>query len=237
MTYQQIQKTIENFRQGAIWAKEAGFDGVQIHAAHGYLLSQFLSPCFNRREDEYGGAIANRARIVIEVLVRIKEGVGERFPVLIKMNVQDFMEGGLSVEEMVEAAAMLQDAGIDAIELSGGAHHSGKYMPLRPGNIVLPEDEVYYRYEASRYKDKIQAPLILVGGIRSYHVAEKIIAEGLADYVSMSRPLIREPDLINRWRSGDLRKATCKSDNRCLFAALQGKGLACAADHGNQALL
>jgi 2,4-dienoyl-CoA reductase-like NADH-dependent reductase (Old Yellow Enzyme family) len=229
MTLEQIQRTIEDFGQGAIRAKEAGFDGVQIHAAHGYLLSQFLSPYFNKREDEYGGNIINRARIVMEVLRRIREGVGERFPVLLKMNSQDFMEGGFCVEEMVEVAAMLQSEGIDAIELSGGAHHSGKYMPLRAGSLDLPEDEVYYRYEASRYKQKIRAPLMLVGGIRSYQVAEKIVTEGLADYVSLSRPLIREPDLINRWKSGDLRKAMCKSDNQCLMSALGGAGLTCAA--------
>jgi 2,4-dienoyl-CoA reductase-like NADH-dependent reductase (Old Yellow Enzyme family) len=236
MTLEQIRRTIEDFGQGAIRAKEAGFDGVQIHAAHGYLLSQFLSPFFNRREDEYGGSIVNRARIVLEVLRRIREGVGERFPVLIKLNSQDFMEKGLSVEEMVEVAAMLRGEGIDAIELSGGAHHSGKFMPLRIGCLELPEDEVYYGYEALRYKEKIRVPLMLVGGIRSYQVAEKIIREGLTDYVSLSRPVIREPDLINRWKSGDLRKALCKSDNRCLLSALEGKGLFCA-DHGNEAVL
>jgi 2,4-dienoyl-CoA reductase-like NADH-dependent reductase (Old Yellow Enzyme family) len=228
MTLEQIQRTIQDFGQGAIRAKEAGFDGVQIHAAHGYLLSQFLSPYFNGREDEYGGSIANRARIILEVFRRIREAVGERFPILIKMNSQDFVEGGFSVEEMVVVAAMLQSEGIDAIELSGGAHHSGKYMPLRVGSLDLPEDEVYYRYEASRYKERIRAPLMLVGGIRSYQVAEKIIREGLTDYVSLSRPLIREPDLINRWKSGDLRKALCKSDNQCLRSALQGEGLLCA---------
>ncbi len=167
----------------------------------------------------------------MEVLRRIRAGVGERFPVLIKLDSQEFMEGGLSVEEMVVVAAMLQDVGIDAIELSGGAHHSGKVMPLRAGNLEWPEDEVYYRYEASRYKERIRAPLMLVGGIRSYQVAEKIVREGLADYVALARPLIREPDLIQRWKSGDLRKAICKSDNRCLSSALQGKGLCCAARH------
>lgn len=235
MTLEQIRKTVEDFGQGAIRAKEAGFDGVQIHAAHGYLLSQFLSPYFNRRRDQYGGSIENRARIVMEVLRRIREGVGKHFPILIKMNSQDFMEGGLSVEEMVEVAAMLESEGIDAIELSGGAHHSGKYMPLRVGNLVLPEDEVYYRYEASTYKKKIKTPLILVGGIRSCQVAEKIVTEGLADYVSLSRPLIREPELIHRWKSGDLRKALCKSDNQCLMSAMRGEGLTCAARRSESA--
>ena len=229
MTLEQIQETIENFKRGAVRAKEAGYDGVQIHAAHGYLLSQFLSPCFNRREDKYGGSISNRARIVLEIFQGIREGVGDRFPVLIKMNSSDFWEGGLTVEEMVEVAAMLQNKGIDAIELSGSAHHSGKYMPLRTGNLELPENEVYYGYEASRYKEKIRVPLMLVGGIRSYQVAEKIVREGLADYVSLARPLICEPDLIYRWKSGDLRKAMCKSDNQCLLSALQGKGLSCVA--------
>jgi 2,4-dienoyl-CoA reductase-like NADH-dependent reductase (Old Yellow Enzyme family) len=235
MTLGQIRKTVEDFGRGAVRARKAGFDGVQIHAAHGYLLSQFLSPFYNRREDEYGGSIQNRARIVIEILRRIREGVGERFPVLLKMNSRDFMEGGLSVEEMLEVAAIFQSEGIDAIELSGGAHRLAKFSPVGLEELGLPEDEVYYRSEASRYKARIRVPLMLVGGIRSCEAAEKIVGSGLTDYVSLSRPLISEPELIKRWQWGDRRKAVCQSDNLCLASALRGKGLSCHLHRGDQA--
>ena len=120
MTTEDIRKVVEAFGKGAARAERAGFDGVQIHAAHGYLLSQFLSPFFNKRKDEYGGSLENRARIVVEVLESIKGHVRADFPVMIKMNSQDFLEGGLSAGDAIKVAAILEASGIDAIELSGG---------------------------------------------------------------------------------------------------------------------
>jgi 2,4-dienoyl-CoA reductase-like NADH-dependent reductase (Old Yellow Enzyme family) len=227
MTNAEIRYTVEAFAKGALRAQKSGFDGVQIHAAHGYLLSQFLSPYYNKRTDDYGGPVQNRSRIVLEVLQAIRREVGDRFPVLIKMNSEDFVDNGLSIGEMVQVAGMLEKAGIDAIELSGGTGDSGKFVPVRPGKIGSEEDEVYYREAAKRYKEKVSVPLVLVGGIRSYSVAERCIRTGLADYISLSRPLIREPDLINRWKSGDAGKSTCLSDNRCFKPARGGEGLYC----------
>jgi 2,4-dienoyl-CoA reductase-like NADH-dependent reductase (Old Yellow Enzyme family) len=229
MTIADIHKAIEDFALAAVRAKKAGFDGVQIHAGHGYLLSQFLSPFFNKRKDDYGGKIENRARLTLEVFHRIRLLTGEHFPILLKINSDDFLENGFNVNEMLQVCRMLEEAGIDAIELSGGCQISGKFFPPRPRDPFSRNPEVYYREAAQLYKKNFRTPLILVGGIRSYQIAKSLVEEGFADYVSLSRPLIREPGLVNRWKSGDLRKSTCISDNLCLEAVRSGKGLYCVA--------
>jgi 2,4-dienoyl-CoA reductase-like NADH-dependent reductase (Old Yellow Enzyme family) len=229
MTVEDIQNVVGAYAQAARRAQKAGFDGVQIHAAHGYLLNQFLSPAFNRRSDEYGGNIRNRARILIEVLGAIRAAVGTDFPVLIKMNCQDFIENGLTLEDSLQVGLMLTENGIDAIELSGGVLIGGKLSPVRTG-IKTEDKEAYFQREAMAFNKNIDAPLVLVGGNRSFQVAERLIDEGVADYISMSRPFIREPDLINRWRSGDLSRATCLSDNMCYIPARKGEGIYCLTE-------
>ncbi|MGA3113433.1 MAG: NADH:flavin oxidoreductase [Syntrophobacteraceae bacterium] len=221
-----IREIVEAFAKAAARAKAAGFDGVQIHSAHGYLLSQFLSPVFNRRLDEYGGSLVNRARIHLEIYHAIRETVGNRFPVLIKMNCQDFSEKGLSLDESVQAAGLLADAGLDAIEVSGGLPTGGKLSPSRPG-IDSEEKEAYFSEELRAFRKAIRIPLILVGGIRSFEVADRLVQDGLADYISMSRPFIREPDLIKRWKEGDRRRADCQSDNLCFKPGIEGEGIYC----------
>jgi 2,4-dienoyl-CoA reductase-like NADH-dependent reductase (Old Yellow Enzyme family) len=230
MTREDILSVIEAFGKAAARAERAGFDGVQIHAAHGYLLSQYLSPFYNKRNDEYGGSLENRMRIVLEVVESIKGGVSADFPVMIKMNAQDFIQGGMSANESIEVAAALDSTGIDAIELSGGTSLSGKLSPVRSGKLSSQDEEVFYGKEALKYKEKVSAPLMLVGGIRSFEVAERLVNEGTADYISLSRPLIREPGLVNRWRSGDLHKATCLSDNLCFRPAMAGEGMYCVVE-------
>jgi 2,4-dienoyl-CoA reductase-like NADH-dependent reductase (Old Yellow Enzyme family) len=230
MTEAEIAGVVAAFAAGAERVRKAGFDGVQIHAAHGYLLSQFLSPFYNRRQDRYGGGIENRARIVLEVLAAIRRAVGGAFPVLIKLNSEDFLEDGFSRQEMLDVCRMLEDAGIDAIELSGGTGHSGRYTPVRTGRFDTPDRQVFYRDAAREYKDHIRTPLILVGGIRSPEVAEALVASGEADYIALSRPLIREPALIRRWQAGDTAIAACKSDNLCFKPALDGRGIYCVLE-------
>jgi 2,4-dienoyl-CoA reductase-like NADH-dependent reductase (Old Yellow Enzyme family) len=221
-----IRNIVTSFADAARRAKASGFDGVQLHAAHGYLLNQFLSPAFNRRRDEYGGSLENRVRIVLEALRAIQETVGDDFPILVKMNSRDFVENGLTLEDSLQAASLLADAGIDAIELSGGSVASGKLSPSRVG-IDSEEKEAYFRGEASAFKERIRVPLILVGGIRSLETAERLLGDGVADYISLCRPFICEPDLINRWESGDRRKAACLSDNGCFKPAREGNGISC----------
>lgn len=222
------------FARAAERAKAAGFDGVQIHAAHGYLLSQFLSPAFNRREDAYGGPIEKRARALLEVLGRVRAAVGKDFPVLVKLNSEDFLEGGLTAADALSAAVLLEEAGIDAIELSGGTLISKRLSPSRAG-IKSEEQEAYFQDAARTFKKKIRVPLILVGGIRSFAVAERLVDEGTADYISMSRPFIREPHLVRRWVEGDLRKAACLSDNQCFGPGMAGEGIFCVVDRKEKA--
>jgi 2,4-dienoyl-CoA reductase-like NADH-dependent reductase (Old Yellow Enzyme family) len=226
MTTDYIRKLVAAFGEAARRAKAAGFDGVQIHSAHGYLLSQFLSPAFNRREDEYGGGIENRARIHLEIYRAVRKAVGEEFPVLIKLNCRDFAENGLSLEDSLQVGRMLADAGLDAIELSGGLLTGGKLSPSRMG-IKSEEQEAYFREDARAFKNKINIPLILVGGMRSFEVAERLVGDGVADYISMSRPFIREPALVNRWKAGDRARASCISDNACFGPGMQGQGVYC----------
>jgi 2,4-dienoyl-CoA reductase-like NADH-dependent reductase (Old Yellow Enzyme family) len=229
MTRLDISKTAQSFGAAANLARMAGFDGVQIHAAHGYLLSSFLSPFFNRRRDEYGGTVENRARFLLEVIREIFHAVGDHFPVLVKMNAADFVSGGMSVEDMLQTAAHLEKAGVDAIELSGGMPESGIYTPSRRGKL-LPEEEGYYKEEATQYKERIKIPLILVGGIRSLKIAEMFLQNGICDFVALSRPLIREPALINRWKAGDTIASTCISDNLCQRPIRLGKGFYCLSE-------
>jgi 2,4-dienoyl-CoA reductase-like NADH-dependent reductase (Old Yellow Enzyme family) len=229
MTVEDIREIVKSYGFAAKRAQNAGFDGVQIHAAHGYLLSQFLSPAFNRRNDAYGGNIRHRARAVVEVLQQIRQSVGQKYPVLIKMNCRDFIENGLVLEDSLEVGRMLVSEGIDAIELSGGVLVGGKLSPSRMG-IKSEEKEAYFQDDARAFKEKLHVPLILVGGNRSFQVAERLIDEGIADYISICRPLIREPDLINRWRAGDLSKAACVSDNMCFRPAQKGEGIYCLTE-------
>ena len=224
-----LKDLIKAFAQSARRAKEAGFDGVQIHGAHGYLLSQSLSPALNKRGDAYGGSLENRARFILEILQAVRASVGSEFPLLVKLNSEDFLEGGLTLNESVRVGEMLEKKGIDAIELSGGTFFSGKRNPSRQG-IATEEKEAYFRDAAKEFKQKIKIPLILVGGNRSFQVAEKLVQDKYADYISMSRPFIREPGLIKRWASGDLRKAKCLSDNFCFKPAMEGEGIYCVVE-------
>jgi 2,4-dienoyl-CoA reductase-like NADH-dependent reductase (Old Yellow Enzyme family) len=230
MTRHDIEAVVRAFAVAAVRSQAGGFDAVQIHAAHGYLLSQFLSPYFNKRRDEYGGSIENRARLAIEVVKAVRNAVGPGFPVFIKLNSEDFLPGGFMVEEMVQTAIMLEENGVDGTEMSGGTFISGKNMPSRPGKTAHGEPGVYYEDAARQYKEKVQVPLMLVGGIRNFETAERLVAEGLTDYIALSRPLIREPELVIRWKSGDRRPATCISDNGCFKPAIEGRGVYCVVE-------
>ncbi|MFA6103540.1 MAG: NADH:flavin oxidoreductase [Victivallaceae bacterium] len=228
MNQKDIETVIENIAAGARRAKKAGFDGVQIHAAHGYLFSQFLSPFFNKRQDEFGGSVENRTKIVIMALNRIKATTGEGYPVLIKINSDDFIDGGICPAEMIEIAQLLEQNCIDAIEISGGTHFSKEgYDPVRKGNRATPDHGAYYFNAAAKLKKTVKVPVILVGGIRAFDTAENIIDSKAADYIAMSRPLIREPQLVKRWESGNTSRANCESCNSCFRPVLTGKGLYC----------
>jgi len=226
LTKVEINDIVVAFAQGARRAKTWGFDAVQLHGAHGYLINQFLSPLTNLRTDEYGGGIDNRCRFMLEVYRRVRETVGPDYPVLIKLNAADNLDGGLELDDGVYAAKKLADAGIDAIEVSTGTSASGKENPART-KIKAPENEAYNLEPAHKVKAAVGCPVMVVGGFRSYEVAEKAISDDGMDFIAMARPLIREPGLANRWRQGDRSPATCISCNSCFGPGLGEGGIYC----------
>jgi len=214
MTIDEIKETIEAFAQGIRRAKEAGFDAVQLHAAHGWLLSAFLSPYTNIRTDEYGGNTENRVRIVEEIYTRAVELVGTDFPIMIKYNADDFMEGGIEVEEAKKIGIKLSKLGYAALEISGGMWAAVKRSEEELGwkIAMIPESRIsvgtvnkpgYNVQNASEIKKVVDVPIIALGGINSLEFAEQILKEGSADFIALSRPLIREPNLPNRWLKGE----------------------------------
>jgi 2,4-dienoyl-CoA reductase-like NADH-dependent reductase (Old Yellow Enzyme family) len=226
MSRDDIRETSQSFAAAAGRARKAGFDGVQIQAAHGYLLSTFLSPHSNRRRDEYGGTVANRARFLLEVIAAVVSETGKDYPVLVKINASDFLPDGYGVDQMIETASLLALSGICAIELSGGIEGAVKYMPSRPGRIHT-EKEGYYKAEAERLKEATDMPVILVGGIRSLETAADFIEDEVCDFIAMSRPFIREPELIHRWMTDNKKSSDCDSDNLCYRPIQAGKGFYC----------
>ncbi len=229
LTKEEIIDTVTAFGEGARRAKSWGFDGVQLHGAHGFLINQFLSPLTNRRTDEYGGSIENRCRFLLEVYRKVRESVGSDYPVFIKLNAADNLDGGLGVDDAVYAAKKLAEIGIDAIEVSAGTPASGEENPARE-KILKPEKEAYNLPLARRIKEAVSCPVMVVGGFRSYEVAEKAIRDDGMDYIAMARPLIREPALANRWLQGDRSPATCISCNSCFMPGLEEGGIYCVIE-------
>lgn len=239
MTVEEIEEIIESFARSAWRAKEAGFDAVQLHAAHGYLLSEFLSPFTNRRTDEYGGNTTSRTKIIEDIYKETIEVVGKDFPILIKMNVDDFLEGGIDLNESKKIAKKLSQIGFAAIETSScmwavvlrnkeEIGFSPSFTPESRTGINSKDREAYHRLYAKEIKKLIgDTPLILVGGIRSLDVIQEILIKGNADFVALSRPLIREPDLPNKWLKGTREStAECISCNGCVGVVAQ-EGVYC----------
>jgi 2,4-dienoyl-CoA reductase-like NADH-dependent reductase (Old Yellow Enzyme family) len=212
MSDEEIRRTIEDFVKAVSRVRRAGADGVQLHLAHGFLLSEFISPYLNRREDDWGGNTERRTRIVVEILRKARrENAG--FPIAVKMNVTDGVEGGIDLNEAVRIAKILDQEGIEAIETSGGIDDAPKEVTCQ--KVTKPEEEAYFKEFSREIKRSVGCPVILVGGLRSLSVMEGIISEGYADMISLSRPLIREPNLVKRFESGRSSMARCVSCNKC----------------------
>ena len=227
MTEDEIWDVIRSFGDGARRAREAGFDAVQIHGAHGYLLSQFLSPFTNRRQDEWGGNLENRLRIHREIYHDIRKKVGEDYPVLIKLGVQDGFSGGLEFGEGKKVAELLAEWGFDALEISLGLRGKDYEGTEFLTKINRLDREAYYRNWCSEIKREVGVPVMVVGGLRTFTLMEQIIQQNEADFISICRPLIREPGIINEWKRGDYRRPKCISCNKCLEALRQGAALQC----------
>jgi 2,4-dienoyl-CoA reductase-like NADH-dependent reductase (Old Yellow Enzyme family) len=225
---EEIDNYIKMFVQASIRAYECGYDMVQLHASHGYFLSNFLSPYTNKRTDKYGGNVENMVRIIVEIYNQTRDQLGKEFPLLIKSQVNDFVPGGLDFDTGIKIVEKLTDTGFDAIEPSGGIGETPILTKLAyPSNFIKkPEEENYFLPFAKKIKPIMKnSALILVGGIKNPLTAEKILKNQWADFISMSRPLIREPNLPNRWQSGDLTPAECTSCNSCFDT--MGTGLYC----------
>lgn len=208
---EQIQEFVKEFGQAAAYAKEAGFDGVQIHGAHGYMLNKFMSPLYNQRTDEYGGDVYGRMKIVLDILSEIKSTCGENYPVWIKLSSTDFEvdNKGLNEEEFLVIGEQLAANGIDAIEVSGGSM-AGIHSSARSKKYAA-----YHLDAAKKLSEKVDTPVILVGGLRDVNEMNNILSETKIEAFSMSRALVRESDLVKRWMNGDGTKAKCIACNSC----------------------
>lgn len=224
MTVDEIEMLIDAYAQAARRAQEAGLDAVQIHAAHGYLVSQFLSPLANVRDDEWGGSFENRTRFLRRIISAVRMQVGSGFPVLAKLGIRDESDDGLSLEEGVAIVGMLAQWGLDAVEISGGLADTGTFNIV--GDIGPGQNEAYFRPWAKAAREAAQLPIILVGGMRSMATMENVLASGDAQFVSLCRPLICEPDLPNKFACGLSHAAACVSRNRC-WPKTGDVGIAC----------
>ncbi|BDY05789.1 NADH:flavin oxidoreductase/NADH oxidase family protein [Ferrimonas sp. YFM] len=197
MTGDEIARTIGAFATAARLAKESGFDGVQIHGAHGYLVSQFLSPRHNQREDEWGGDARKRMRFVLEVYRAIRAEVGDEYPVGIKLNSADFQKDGFSEEESMAVVAALEAEGINLIEISGGTYEAPAMMS---GNrkASTKAREAYFLEYAEQVRSRVSVPLVVTGGFRSSRGMNQALASGAVDMVGLARPLSVMPDMPNR---------------------------------------
>jgi len=216
LTVDEIHGIVDSFGDAAQRTMDAGFDGVMIHGAHGYLVSQFLSRFSNTRTDEYGGSLENRTRLLNEVYDEIRTRVGSSFPVLIKMNCDDFSPDGFTVEDSVAVATALAKRGMDLIEVSGGGIGQVQEIRRTRAKSDDPElSEANFAGHAAKIREAIEpTPMALVNGIRTRRCMEALVEKGVTDLVSMSRPFIREPDLVRNLEAGQP-EATCITCDAC----------------------
>ncbi len=200
MTAAQIRETVERFAETAARAEEAGFDGVEIHAAHGYLLSQFLSPLSNQRNDEWGGSLENRARLLLDIVRAVRARVSEKFAVAVKLNSADFQRGGFDADDAAAVITMLAPLGVDLVELSGGSYEAPA-MTGQAGDERSRSREAYFLSLAEELAANSPLPLMLTGGVVRRPVAEEVLASGV-DVVGMGTALAMNPELPNQWRHG-----------------------------------
>jgi 2,4-dienoyl-CoA reductase-like NADH-dependent reductase (Old Yellow Enzyme family) len=221
LTRKEIRKIVKAFGYAAERVVASGFDGVQLHAAHGYLISQFLSKLSNKRNDSWGGDIMKRMKLLHEIISEIRLRVGD-FPLMVKLNSDDFSNSGFTLDEAIDVAKTLDKRHIDLIEVSGGGIGRQNELFARARSSDPNLEEAYFAGHAKKIREATKPmPLALVGGIRSKITMETILKKDVADFISMSRPFIREPDLVNRlYDSQDNSK--CVSCDAC--NPLHGRG-------------
>ncbi|RLB90544.1 MAG: NADH oxidase [Deltaproteobacteria bacterium] len=213
ITKSEIWDTIDLFAKGAVMAKTAGYDMIEIHAAHGYLLGSFLSPFLNTRKDEFGGSIENRTRFHVEMLKEIKAKAGDDFPVTVRISALDYLENSIELVESVHVAKILEAAGADVISVSAGCHET---QHLSNDTMRMKEDFKRPLFEA--IKKAVNIPIIVAGGYRNPEISERIVSDGAADFLGIARPLLADPEWPKKAAQGrvdDIRK--CLSCGECLY--------------------
>lgn len=242
-----IRRIIRDFADGARRLREAGFDAIEIHLGHGYLPSEFLSPKLNRRSDEWGGSLENRARFSREIAKAVREVAGDRMAVLAKLNMADGVPGGLWVDESLEVARLLEaDGTLDALELTGGSslqnpmylfrgeapvHEMAASMPRAValglklfGRFFFkayPFQEAFFRSYARQFRAALQMPIVLLGGINRRETIDQAMADGF-EFVALGRALLREPDLVRRMAAGESDESLCVHCNKCMATIYAG---------------
>lgn len=199
----EIDAIVDRFVDAAVRCRDAGFDGVQVHAAHGYLLAQFLAPATNRRADRWGGDVGRRARALLEAVRRTRRRTDDAFTISVKLNSSDFRRGGLTEDDAAEVARLLGQEGIDLLEVSGGTYESGALLGLADGQAPTGADrEAYFAGFASRIADQVDVPIMLTGGIRSRDAMISLLTAGIVDVIGLARPLAMSPDLPRQLVAG-----------------------------------
>jgi 2,4-dienoyl-CoA reductase-like NADH-dependent reductase (Old Yellow Enzyme family) len=252
MNEEDIARVIDEFGDAAARALEAGFDAVELHLGHGYLLSQFISPARNRRSDRWGGSLQNRMRLPVEVVRRVRSRVGPDVPILCKTNLRDGFRGGLELEESVEVAKILEAEGVDALVLSGGFTSRNPFYLFRGGiplkemvevehtalqKVALrlfgpfimyryPFEELYFLEDARRVRAAVKMPLAYIGGVVSLEGVGRVMDAGF-DFLVLGRALVADPDLVNRMQRGELQRTRCDACNKCVAEMDRPGGVRC----------
>ncbi|MDD5308704.1 MAG: NADH:flavin oxidoreductase [Deltaproteobacteria bacterium] len=251
MTGADMTRVAADFARSARLAAEAGFDAVELHAGHGYLLSQFLSPFTNRRVDEHGGSLENRLRFPLAVLGAVRDSLGPEFPVIVKMNLEDGFDGGLEIDEAVQAARAFEEGGASALVASGGFVSKTPFYMMR-GNVPVlemvkgqdswvrqvglflfgrifvqtyPYEDLFFLDKARLVRAAVRIPVVLVGGVTSVAGMERAMSEGF-ELVAVGRALVKEPDLVARLARGEWQASDCDHCNRCV-AEMDRGGVRC----------
>ena len=224
MDQSDIEQVVERFITSARLVKEAGFTGVQIHCAHGYLLSQFLSPKINQRQDQWGGSLENRARIIRRIIVGVRAAVGADFPIGVKLNSADFQKGGFSLEDCITVASWLGEDGVDLLEISGGTYEQLSLIGVEPTDVreSTRKREAYFIEYAERIKQSAQIPVMITGGFRSRDVMERAIESGEVDVIGLARPLCTEPDCSAKLIQQTIQSIDCYEDKLVLGTGFWG---------------
>ncbi|MBE0648188.1 MAG: NADH:flavin oxidoreductase [Bacteroidales bacterium] len=249
ITKDEINSVVRDFGKAVHLSRKAGFDAVEVHAGHGYLISQFLSPYTNKRKDNYGGPFENRARFMIEVIREVMKAAGNDLAVVVKMNLRDGFKGGMEIREAIEVATILESEGVHGLVLSGGFTNKAPMYVMRGrmpvgvmaaslkqdkwmkpflkyfGNLLMkpePFSEGYFLEDALRIRESVKLPVVYVGGLVSLEKIEEVLGKGF-EFVQIARALINDPGFINKIKTGEITRSSCKHSNYCIAVMYSDK--------------